>query len=135
MSNKELKVGDTKVTLNAGASEKIIAAGQKSVTVTDDLGREITLKKPDALSNLDFQKAIGEGSTGYNVFYASEVGHLRYVSSIDGDAVVTPSSDGEIRALYKRLGEEGNVAAQLAVFKHFTDKEAMKRVQDDIKNS
>jgi hypothetical protein len=45
--------------------------------------------------------------------------HLPYVAAIDGVAVVTPASEGELRALYSRLDAEGNEAAQTGVLEHF----------------
>lgn len=101
----------------ATESAKLIAASRKSVDVTDELGRVITLKKPAPLAKLDFAKAAG--SSGMNQLYLAEVAHLQFVSAIDGAPVITPSTDGELRALYSRLGDEGNEAAQLGVYENF----------------
>ncbi|KAB1578762.1 hypothetical protein [Serratia marcescens] len=129
---KTLNVANATVTLNTTQtpSEKLIQAGNREVAVTDTLGRVIVLKKPDPLSNLDFAKAAG--SDRLNVLYLSEVAHLKYVASIDGAPVPTPSSEAELRALYVRLGDEGNAAALEGVV------EIVKPAQpgqDDLKNS
>lgn len=101
----------------ASESARLIAASRKSVDVTDETGRVITLKKPAPLAKLDFAKAAG--GAGMNQLYLAEVAHLQFVSAIDGAPVITPTTDGELRALYSRLGDEGNEAAQLGVYEHF----------------
>lgn len=109
-----------KVTVNgAGDSPaaRLIAAASQPVDVADTLGRTITLRKPAPLARLDFAKAAGGAEI--NQLYLAEVMHLPYVAAIDGVAVATPASDGELRALYARLGDEGNDAAQLGVLEHF----------------
>lgn len=98
-------------------SEQIIKASAKEVVVDDALGRKITLRKPSPLSNLDFAKAAG--SSELNMLYLAEVAHLKFVSAIDGDPVLTPATEGQLRALYQRLGEEGNEAAQRGVAASF----------------
>ena len=120
MTEQKLNVGGTSVTLNP--SEKLKSEGTKEISVTDSLGRVIILKKPDPLSGLDFTKAAGSGTEGVNILYLSEVAHLKYVAAIDGDPVITPSTDGELRALYKWLGDEGNSSCAVAVAKHFMEK-------------
>ena len=111
-------------------SARIIAAGRKSFDVVDELGRVITLKKPAPLARLDFAKAAGAAQI--NQLYLAEVMHLPFVSAIDGAAVVTPGTDGELRALYARLGDEGNEAAQAGVIENFLS--APVNAEDEIKN-
>ena len=94
-----------------------IKASAKEVSVTDALGRELVIRKPKPLANLDFKRALGPNHT--NTLYLVEVSHLPYVASIDGVAVAVPTTDGELRALYARLGDEGNEAAQKAVIDTF----------------
>lgn len=125
---KTLAVGGATVTLSP--SDKIIQAGNKTATVTDELGRVIVLKKPDPLSNLDFAKAAG--SDRLNVLYLAEVAHLKYVASLDGAPVPTPGSEGELRALYLRLGDEGNAAAQKGVSEMLSEQQSE---EGDLKNS
>lgn len=92
----------------------------KTFDVTDETGRVITLKKPSPLARLDFAKAAGNGSAaGVNQVYLAMTAHLQFVSAIDGAAVATPTTEGELRALYARLGDEGNEAAQAGVYEHF----------------
>lgn len=103
-------------------SAQIVRAAAKSVDVTDALGRVISLRKPSPLANLDFAKAAGSGSGNggeANQVYLAEVYHLKFVAAIDGNPVVTPGSEGELRALYAQLGDEGNEAAQRGVYENF----------------
>ncbi len=95
----------------------IVAAANRAVEVVSAEGRAITLKKPAPLARLDFAKAAGGAEI--NQLYLAEVMHLPYVAAIDGVAVATPGNDGELRALYARLGDDGNDAAQLGVLEHF----------------
>ncbi len=109
-----------RVTINAAddsPAARLVAAACKPVDVADALGRKITLRKPAPLDRLDFAKAAGGAEI--NQLYLAEVMHLPYVAAIDGVAVATPASDGELRALYARLGDDGNDAAQSGVLEHF----------------
>ena len=114
-------------------SAQIVRAAAKSVDVTDALGRVISLRKPSPLANLDFAKAAGAGGD-LNQLYLMEILHLKFVVALDGNPVVTPASDGEVRALYSQLGEEGNLAAQKGVFDNFMPKDGDDR-DADLKNS
>lgn len=122
-------VGGATVTLDT-PSAQMVRASVQPVTITDELGRAIVLKKPSPLANLDFAKAAG-GSGPVNQLYLAEVAHLKFVASIDGEAVLTPASEGELRALYSRLSDEGNEAAQRGVFEHFVPKD----FEEQVKNS
>lgn len=111
-------------------SQQIIKAAAKEVVVDDALGRKITLRKPNPLGNLDFAKAAG--GSEINMLYLAEVAHLKFVSAIDGDPVLTPSTEAQLRALYQRLGEEGNEAAQRGVAASFIQTAAP---EAELKNS
>ncbi len=124
-----------RVTVNAGdesPAARLVAAASQPVEVVDALGRTITLKKPAPLARLDFAKAAGGAEI--NQLYLAEVMHLPYVAAIDGAIVVTPASEGELRALYARLGDDGNEAAQLGVLEHFSPKPRAE-AETELKNS
>lgn len=95
----------------------ILAAANRTVDVSTVDGQVISLKKPAPLARLDFAKAAGGAEI--NQLYLAEVMHLPFVAAIDGAPVATPGSEGELRALYARLGDDGNDAAQLGVLEHF----------------
>ena len=128
---KQTRVAGATVTIDTGEkpSEALVRAAAQPVEVTDGLGRVIKLRKPAPLANLDFAKAAG--SAGLNQVYLVEIAHLKFVAAIDGEPVPTPASDAELRAIYARLGDEGNEAAQLAVFEHFMPKAE----EEELKNS
>jgi tetrahydromethanopterin S-methyltransferase subunit H len=126
---KVAEVGGAKVTINP--SEQIVKAATKEASVTDSLGRVIRLKKPTPLANLDFAKAAG--SDRLNVLYLAEVAHLKFVAAIDDQPVATPSTEGELRALYQRLGDEGNEAAVVGVSENFMGTAASDGERDEIK--
>jgi hypothetical protein len=124
-----------RVTVNAAddsPAARLVAAASQPVEVVDALGRTITLKKPAPLARLDFAKAAGGAEI--NQLYLAEVMHLPYVAAIDGAIVVTPASEGELRALYARLGDDGNEAAQLGVLEHFSPKPRAE-AETELKNS
>ena len=107
------------VTIKGGESpsQAILSAVGRCVEVITADGRTITLRKPPPLARLDFARAAGGAEI--NQLYLAEVMHLPFVAAIDGAPVVTPASEGELRALYARLGDDGNDAAQLGVLEHF----------------
>jgi hypothetical protein len=112
-------------------SEQLVKASAKEVTINDALGREIVIRKPKPLDNLDFKRALGPNHT--NTLYLVEVSHLPYVASIDGIVVAVPTTDAELRALYARLGDEGNEAAQKAVIDTFFS--TVDASEGELKNS
>ncbi|WP_287496911.1 hypothetical protein [Pandoraea sp. CB10b_02] len=128
------QVGGAKVTINPSDQPAAKpAASAKDFTVTDALGRIIRLKKPGPLANLDFAKAAG--SDRLNVLYLAEVAHLKFVAAIDDQPVATPSTEGELRALYMRLGDEGNECAMRGVAEHFAGVAVTEQQGQELKNS
>ncbi|MBR8182091.1 hypothetical protein KDW54_06720 [Burkholderia ambifaria] len=124
----------TKVTLNQTEqtpSQQIVARAKAEVVTTDAKGREIKLRKPTALNKLRFVDAMDESSG--NPMWRGMVAPLMYVHSIDGDAVLMPSTKREIEALYQRLDEEGIEAIAAALPGNFglanteVDEEAAKK--------
>lgn len=126
-------MAETKPKIEILPSEQIVKAAAAPVDVTDDQGRIITLRKPAPLANLDFAKAAGGAEI--NQLYLAEVAHLKYVGAIDGDIVPTPSTEPQLRALYVRLGESGNAAAQRGVFEHFFSQANGATAEEAVKNS
>ena len=122
---------DTSDANDAGPAAQMIRMGMAPMDVTDATGRVITLKRPMGLDNLKFAKAAG--GAGLNELYLAECAHLKYVKAIDGVAVVCPGTEAELDALYVRLGDEGNVAAQLGVYEHFMAKPSDEK--EELKNS
>lgn len=89
--------------------EKIIKK-DKSVTVTDDLGRKITLKRPNMLAEANFKLACGSDASDNKAFMQDYI-ILPWIASIDDAAIIPPQTLAEIKALIQRLDYEGYNAA------------------------
>ena len=98
-------------------SEAVIRKSSARIEVVDSEGRRIGLRKPRPLETLDFTRAAG--GERMNLLYLYEVAHLKYVADIDGDHVSVPATELQLRALYQRLGDEGNILVRLAAAEHF----------------
>ncbi|HEX7854443.1 MAG TPA: hypothetical protein VF503_12180 [Sphingobium sp.] len=110
-----------------------ILSTPKEINVTDSLGRVIMLRKPKPLDRLDFAKAASPDGR-VNQLYLAAVAHLQFVAAIDGDPVLTPATDAELRALYDRLGDDGNEAAQTGVMANFADPKSVEAAKEALKN-
>lgn len=121
-----------KLTIDENASAQLLAA-KKDYTVTDALGRVIGIRKPKALDSLDFKMALGNNHA--NTVWLVSVSHLPYVYDIDGEPVITPRTESELRHLYKKLDDEGNEAVQKFVIEHFFSDTAKAEEETELKNS
>lgn len=81
---------------------------KKTITVTDSLGRQITIKKPSALAELRLVDILGDSAK--NEVYFMMVAPVIFVVDIDGDKFLPPASKDEVEKLYERLGKEGVMA-------------------------
>lgn len=95
----------TKVTINQAPSAQVVAKAIAANTVTDSAGRTITLKKPGVLAQYRLIEALGD--TAKNEVYMAMAMPLIYVSEIDGDSVILPSTKIQVEALIQRLDEHG----------------------------
>lgn len=102
-------------------SEQMTAHARAEVTVTDALGRRITLKKPNVLAQFRLVRMMGESAK--NSSYMAMVSPLTYVSAIDGDMVALPASERELDALIQRLDEAGFMAVVDGIQEHFGEQE------------
>lgn len=89
-------------------SDELIAKANASVTVTDEKGRVITLKKPSVLTQYRLVEILGDSAS--NLVYMNMVMPLIFVSAIDGDLVMPFASKREVEALIQLLDEEGITA-------------------------
>ena len=94
-----------KVTINQTPSAQVVAKAISATTVTDSAGRTITLKKPGVLAQYRLIEALGD--TAKNEVYMAMAMPLIYVSEIDGDSVILPSTKIQVEALIQRLDEHG----------------------------
>ena len=108
-----------------------LAKAAASVTVTDALGRTITLKRPGVLAQYRLIEALGD--TAKNEVYVGMALPLIYVSAIDGELTVQIARKSEVEALIQRLGEEGISAVMDAVRANFGAADPAKD-RADLKN-
>lgn len=120
-----------KVTLRETPSEQLIKQASSEVTVTDAKGRVIVLKKPGVLAQYRLIEILADSAK--NEVYMGMVLPLIYVSAMEGDPVMQPSSKREVEALIQRLDEEGIAAVMEGVQANFgrsdpdADKESLKK--------
>lgn len=93
------------LSVNDTPSAQVVAQARAEVSVKDDRGREIVLRKPGVLAQYRLIEAIGESAS--NRVYLAMVMPLNYVASIDGDSVDILTTKRQIEALIQRLGDEG----------------------------
>ena len=89
----------------------------KDVTVTDGRGRVIGISKPPFDAQFDLVEAVGQSAE--NKTYMGMVSLLTWVKSIDGDPVSMPTTKLQIRALLRRLGEDGYTAVANGIVENF----------------
>jgi hypothetical protein len=103
--------------IETGAELAPTPAVAQPVKVTDARGREITLRKPPVLAQFRFVEALGKSAE--NQSYLAMTMPLIFIGAIDGVAVPTPNTKGEVEALIQRLDEEGLEALMTGVQEHF----------------
>lgn len=112
-------------------SDQIIKKASAEVSVTDERGRVIKLKKPGVLAQYRLVEILADSAR--NEVYMGMVLPLIYVSAIDDDPVYQPSRKSEVEALIQRLDEDGIAAIMAGVQEHFgkvdpeKEKEALKK--------
>ncbi|KVQ85573.1 hypothetical protein WK07_04585 [Burkholderia multivorans] len=113
-------------------SQAVMRQTGQEITITDARGRTIALRKPGVLAQYAIIEAVG-GESAKNEVYMGMVLPLIYVASIDGEAVSTPNTKLEVKALIKRLDEDGIEAVIEAVHRNFApqdpeaDRETLKK--------
>lgn len=92
------------------------SAGQP--TVTDALGRTITLRRLSTLNKMRLFEIIGPANAdnGPYLGYATIACH---VAAIDGDPVHFPSSKLQLEAIVSRLDDGGIAAVSAGIAEHF----------------
>jgi hypothetical protein len=123
---------NTKVTLHdqnhlaaptgvASPAAEIIKAATQEHTVTDARGRQITLRKPGILAQVDLVEAVGNSAK--NEVYFTMCSQLLYVDKIDGHDVPPLLSKVDVRALFQRLDEDGYEAVSTGIREHYLPKD------------
>jgi hypothetical protein len=110
-------MSDLKVKVNQAPSDEVIAKANQSCVVTDAGGRKITLRKPSVLAQYKLIELLGDSAK--NSVYTSMVLPIIFVTDIDGDAVLFPTSKRELEATIQRLDEDGIEAVSNGVMENF----------------
>jgi hypothetical protein len=87
-------------------SQSIVREAIKTITVVDERGRRLTLRRLTALDTLRLFKAAGP-VLSQNEPWLSMAGLAFSVLEIDGIPVPPPATESQIESLIDRLGDEG----------------------------
>jgi predicted ABC-class ATPase len=91
-------------------SQQIIARTVRPpVTVTDDLGRQLTVRKIGMVDQMRIRRVLG-ADLSKNEPYLALATLAFCITEIDGERVIPPANVREIEFLVDKLGEEGAVA-------------------------
>ena len=105
------------VTMNETPTEQVLAKALATVSVTDKLGRTITLKKPGILAQYRLVEVAGDSAS--NETYMRMILPLIYVTEIDGDPITQPVNKKQLEALIQRLDEHGIEAVNIGAVKNW----------------
>ena len=111
-----------RVTLHADTpSESIVKAAQQSGMAKDAGGRDIGIKKMQALDRLKMFEVIGPENSK-NEPYLGYAALAFHVTSIDGEPIGRPANKLQLESLIKQLGDEGMEAVGEALQAMFAPK-------------
>lgn len=95
-------------------SSRIVAAASAVQTVPDAEGRQLQLRRMDALDKLRLFKAVG-AQLAQNPPYLGMAMLACSVTAIDGVPVPAPGNEQQVEALVSRLGDAGIAAVAAAL--------------------
>lgn len=114
-------------------SQEVIKKGNKTLSITDDLGRVIVIRKPKFSHYLDLLKALGP-ELSKNSAYIEAVGIISAIVSIDGQPLPLKFS-GDIDHAVRTLEQSDDALALIAssVAENFTDFKSLEEFKDSVK--
>jgi len=114
-------------------SQEIIRKANRTVSITDDLGRVIVIRKPKFSNHLSLLKALGPELCD-NKAYVDTVGIVSTVVSINGEPVYL-KSQVDVDFLVKNLEESDNALPLIAeaVIENFTDSKSIEEHRQAVK--
>ena len=123
------------VTMHDGEtpSEAVIAAANATVTVRDERGRDITVRKLKTLDRMRLLELVG-ADNAMNDRYLGYATLAYCVACIDGDLVPTINTKVALEAVVQRLDDDGINAVASAVAANFMASKTADEVKDTIKN-
>src|SRR5277367_752322 len=121
------------VTVHEGESpsEAVIKAANATVTVKDERGRDITVRKLKTLDRMRLLELVG-ADNAMNDRYLGYATLAYCVSSIDGDPIPTINSKVALEAVVQRLDDDGINAVASAVAANFMASKSADEVKDTI---
>ena len=99
-------------------TQTLIRDAVKEASITDALGRRLTLRKPDVLAQYRIVKLVG-GETAKNEVYMGMIQPIIFLHAIDGDQVFFPRTESELEANIQRLGDEGLAAVMACMMENW----------------
>ena len=103
-------------------SQAIVKAGNTEVTFADAQGRQITIKRMNALDRMRLFEVVGADNIGNQAYfgYASLACH---VTKIGEYPVIRPATKAQLEALVQQLDDDGLNAVAKAVAENFITKD------------
>ncbi len=97
-----------------GPSARLVAEAEQKVVIRDGRGRELVLRRLNALEKLRLFKAAGP-KLAENEPWLGMAALACSVAAIDGVPVPLPAGEGQIESLVERLGDDGLEAVARAL--------------------
>lgn len=112
----------------ASPSQQVVQAANKTIYVTDALGRRIGWRKLNALEDFDLTEIAGQNETnfGWMVRATAAFG----VREIDGEPVPRPTNKTQLRAMVARLDDAG-MDAILNIFREEAEAKAQAEIDSN----
>ena len=114
-------------------SGAVIKAANATVTVKDERGRDITVRKLKTLDRMRLLELVG-ADNAMNDRYLGYATLAYCVACIDGDLVPTINTKVALEAVVQRLDDDGINAVASAVAANFMASKTADEVKDTIKN-
>ncbi|HNC11735.1 MAG TPA: hypothetical protein PLF59_08180 [Cyclobacteriaceae bacterium] len=101
-------------------------------TITDSLGRQITLRKPGILDRFNLMKHLGE--TAKIDQCVEMMTATLYVAKVDSKVLGKPQNYVDCLDNLQTLGDEGSLAVIIEVSKHVKAQDADEKAKEGIEN-
>ena len=98
----------------SGPTQRLVAEAQSVLTVMDEGGRALEIRRPTALDRLRLLRAVGPVGA-QNDRYLGMAMLAACVTSVDGVPLPFPGNEAGVEANVQRLGDAGLAAAARAL--------------------
>jgi hypothetical protein len=100
--------------MSGGPAQRLVAEAQGVLSVTDEDGRTLAVRRPTALDRLRLLRAVGPVGA-QNDRYLGMAMLAACVLSVDGVPLPFPGNEAGVEANVQRLGDSGLAAAARAL--------------------